>query len=137
MFSAAKAWILQYALVLLAGLLVATAAFAGWQTLRLAWLQASTEKARTEAVAAAFTEYQSLAVSLDVVAGKLLTTQQERDDAFKKTGRKVSDYNSRPGPAVQCFDDDGLQLIAELARGKAADPGASAGAVPGRAAGSD
>lgn len=130
-------WVAKYALVGMAGLLAMALLALGVQSYRLKSLQASIATDAANASEAARKKYEEQTNTLNVVAANLVHTQKERDDALKASGRKVIQYVSRPGPAVQCFDDDGLQLIAELARGKAADSGASAGAVPGRAAGSD
>lgn len=123
-------WITPYLVWLLVGLLVLAIAAAGVQSYRLKALQARASSDAVKASQQALADYQALAISLDTAAGKLLITQQERDDALRKTGRKVIEYVSRPGGAVQCLDDDGLRIIADLASGTATDPGAPAGPVP-------
>lgn len=50
--SSIKAWIIQYALAILAAVAVAGWAVAGLQTLRFAWLQSSTARAETNRIAA-------------------------------------------------------------------------------------
>ena len=130
-------WVTPYLAWGLAALLVLAVAAAGVQSYRLKALQARASADAVEASQRALSEYQALALSLDAAASKLLTTQQERDDALKRTGRKVIEYVARPGAAVQCLDDDGLQLIADLATGTATDPGTPAGPVPRSPASAD
>ena len=130
-------YITPYALWILAGLLAVATAAAGVQTLRLAWLQTSVAEKKGEAILDAFKTYDKKVRQLDEVSEKLVATQKERDDALRVSGQKIIRYVRTPAAAVQCMDADGLQLVAELARGKPADSGAPAGQVPGRATGAD
>ena len=130
-------FISRYALAGMAVLLALALMALGVQSYRLKSLQASVAQDAAAASQAARERYEAQTIQLNTVAANLARTQKERDDALKKAGRKVTQYVTRPGPPVQCFDDDGLHIIADLARGKPADSGSSARPVSERTAGTD
>lgn len=137
MFAAARAWVAQYAAILLAAVAAAGWALAGVQTLRIARQDASIARVEAAAATGALTRYAETSARLDQAATDLLKAKGVHDAALKKTGREVIKYVVRPGADVQCLDDDGLRIVADLGRAKATDTGDAAGAVPGRVAAAD
>ncbi len=131
------AFFARYALVGLAALLALALAAAGVQSYRLKSLQASIDEDRADAVQAVHDQYEAQLATYNEASAALVITQRERDEALKAAGRKVIQYVRLPGAAVQCLDDDGLRIVADLASGTSTSAGAPAGVVPERAAGAD
>jgi len=128
-----KAWLVQWGLVLALAVAGLGWAAAGVQTLRMTELKLTTAQDAKKAADEARERYAELAGKYRQASADLVKTQGERDAARKATSRKVVEYITRPAAAVQCLDDDGLRIIADLGRGRATGAAESAGPVPGGA----
>lgn len=105
---------------------VAATLAAGVQTVRLSWCEVSALR-KDQAAANA---YDALAWQYADAEVALFKLHQERADEFTKLHQRVESYAARPGSDAVCLDADGLRIVADLARGKATDPGQPAATVP-------